>query len=145
MVIKSYSKINLTLKVGPKKRNGLHEIQSFFCLIDLADKIKLKKIKAKKDIITFKGPFSKIVNNSNNSIVKLLNFLRGSKLISNYYSITVKKNIPVYAGLGGGTGNAAFVLKHLLKKKINTTLLSQLESKIGSDFKLFYFFVNKDF
>ena len=138
MVFSSYAKINLTLKINFKNEKNLHEIQSFFCLIDLADKIKLKKIKAKKDIITFKGPFSKIVNNSNNSIVKLLNFLRGSKLISNYYSITVKKNIPVYAGLGGGTGNAAFVLKHLLKKKINTTHLSQLESKIGSDFKLFF-------
>ena len=75
MVFSSYAKINLTLKINFKNEKNLHEIQSFFCLIDLADKIKLKKIKA-KDIITFKGPFSKIVNNSNNSIVKLLNFLR---------------------------------------------------------------------
>ena len=48
MVLKSYSKINLTLKVNSKKKNNLHEIQSFFCLIDLVDKIKIKKIKKKK-------------------------------------------------------------------------------------------------
>ena len=69
MVIKSYSKINLTLKVGPKNRNGLHEIQSFFCIVDLVDKIEIKKIEAKKDKIIFLGPFAKLVNKSNNSIL----------------------------------------------------------------------------
>ena len=48
MVIKSYAKINLSLKVNSKLKNGLHDIQSFFCLIDLSDKIKIKKIQKKK-------------------------------------------------------------------------------------------------
>ena len=60
MVFKSYSKINLTLKVNSKKKNGFHEIQSFYCLINLFDKIKIKK-KKKKDKIIFKGPFAKLV------------------------------------------------------------------------------------
>ena len=59
MLIKSYSKINLNLKVGPKNRNGLHEIQSYFCLIDLVDIIKLKKNKKKKKKIIFSGHFEK--------------------------------------------------------------------------------------
>ena len=45
MVLKSYAKINLTLEVIKKLRNGLHDIQSIFCLIDLSDKISIKKIK----------------------------------------------------------------------------------------------------
>ena len=45
MVLSSYAKINLTLKVNHKTSSNLHEIQSFFCLIDLADKIKFKKLK----------------------------------------------------------------------------------------------------
>jgi len=40
MSLSSYAKINLTLKVNYKNKNNLHEIQSYFCLIDLADKIK---------------------------------------------------------------------------------------------------------
>ena len=60
MVIKSYAKINLSLKVNSKLKNGLHDIQSFFCLIDLSDKIKIKNQK-KKDQIKFIGPFSKFV------------------------------------------------------------------------------------
>ena len=42
MFIKSYSKINLSLKVNYKLKNGLHEIQSFYCWINLFDKIKIK-------------------------------------------------------------------------------------------------------
>ena len=48
MVIKSYSKINLTLKVNSKSRNGLHEIQSLYCLITLFDKIEISKTKKMK-------------------------------------------------------------------------------------------------
>tara|TARA_B100000963_G_scaffold206587_1_gene179911 strand:+ start:520 stop:1356 length:837 start_codon:yes stop_codon:yes gene_type:complete len=139
MLFKSYSKINLTLKVGPKNKNGLHEIQSYFCLIDLVDIIKLKKIKTQKDKITFSGPFAKFVKKSNNSILDILRLLRSLKLISNFYSVSIKKNIPVFAGLGGGTGNAAFIIKHLIKKKINKTLLNRVETEIGSDLKLFFY------
>ena len=139
MLLKSYSKINLTLNVGPKNRNGLHEIQSYFCLIDLVDRIKLKKIKTQKDKIIFKGPFAKLVNKSNNSILDLLRLLRTLKLISNYYSVTIKKNIPVFAGLGGGTGNAASILRYLIKKRINKSLLNRVETEIGSDLKLFFY------
>ena len=139
MVLKSHAKINLTLNVNSKNKNNLHEIQSFFSLIDLADIIKIRVNKTKKDSIYFKGPFAKLVNKSNNSILNLLKILRKLKLISNYYSVTVKKNIPVFAGLGGGTGNSATILKYLLKKKINITLLNQLESVIGTDLKLFFY------
>ena len=57
MVLSSYAKINLSLRINSKRKDGLHEIQSYFCLINLADKIQLKKIKGKKDKIFFIGPF----------------------------------------------------------------------------------------
>ena len=60
MVLRSYAKINLTLKVNFKTKKNLHEIQSYFCLINLADKINIKKINKKKDKITFKGPFENL-------------------------------------------------------------------------------------
>ena len=82
MVLSSHAKINLTLKINSKNKNDLHDIQSFFCLIDLVDKIKIEKIKTKKDKIIFKGPFAKLVNKSNNSIIILLKLLRDLKLIS---------------------------------------------------------------
>ena len=44
MVLKSYAKINLTLSVNKRLMNGLHDLQSIFCLINLFDKIEIKKI-----------------------------------------------------------------------------------------------------
>ena len=139
MVLSSYAKINLSLRINSKRKDGLHEIQSYFCLINLSDKINLKKIKEKKDKIFFKGPFSKLVNKNNNSIINLFKFLRKLKIISNYYSVSINKNIPVFGGLGGGTGNAASILKVLLKGKISKSLLNKAESIIGTDLRLFFF------
>ena len=97
MVIKSYAKINLSLKVNSKFKNGLHDIQSFFFFFDLSDKIKIKKIKKKKDQIKFIGPFSKFVKIKDNSVNNLLKNLRDLRLISGYYSVTITKNIPIFA------------------------------------------------
>jgi 4-diphosphocytidyl-2-C-methyl-D-erythritol kinase len=139
MVLKSYSKINLSLIVNRKTKDGLHEIQSHYCLINLSDTIKIDKNKKKKDEIFFKGPFIKHIKKSNNSIINLLNLLRKLKLISSYYSLTVVKNIPVFSGLGGGTSNAAFILKFLLKGKIAKNTLYKVEKLIGSDLRLFFY------
>jgi len=138
MIIKSYSKLNLTLKVNFRSRDGLHEIQSLYCLIDLFDTIKINKIKKNKDKIIFKGPFAKLVKDENNSVFIVLKKLRELNLISNFYSIEIKKNIPVFGGLGGGTSNAAFIFKYLIKNKINNILLNKFGRTIGSDFKLFF-------
>ena len=72
MIIKSYSKINLTLKVNSKSRNGLHEIQTLYSWINLIDKIKIIKVKKDKEKISFKGPFAKLVKNKNNSVYKVI-------------------------------------------------------------------------
>ena len=138
-VFKSYSKINLSLIVIKKLRDKLHEIQSLFCLINVNDKIEVIKIREKRDKILFKGPFAKDVSSSNNSINSLLKLLRKMKLISNFYSVVVTKNIPVFGGLGGGTSNAIYLLKFLLKGEINNSILSEVEKKIGSDTRLFFF------
>ena len=67
-----------------------------------------------------------------------MKLLRKLKLISSYYSLTVIKNIPVFSGLGGGTSNAAFILKFLLKGKITENILDKIERVIGSDLRLFF-------
>ena len=138
MVLKSFSKINLSLNINSKLKNGLHDIQSYYCLINLFDKIKIRKIDKKKDKVVFFGPFVKHIKKSNNSITNLLKLLRKLELISGYYSVNVIKNIPVYSGLGGGTSNAASVLKFLLKGKVSKKILEKVEKLIGSDLRLFF-------
>ncbi len=140
MVLRSYAKINLTLSVNKKLSSGLHDIQSMFCLINLYDKINIKKNNnGKFDKISFVGPYSKTVKKSDNSIKKILNLLRNSKLVSGYYSVKVFKRIPVFAGFGGGTSNAMTVLKFFLGNKIKKEIIKNYSSQVGSDFKLFFY------
>ena len=119
-MIKSYSKLNLFLKVLKKTHNGLHNIQSSVMLLDLHDEINIKKINRNKDNIEFIGKFKKNINKTTNTISKSLSLLRKHNLIDkkNKYNIIVNKKIPVFAGLGGGTSNAVFLIKYFLKKKL---------------------------
>ena len=132
--VKSYAKINLALNIT-SKFNKLHKIESLIAFIDLYDVIFIKKIKSKKHHIVFNGKFSKNIN-SNNTVSKLLKILGKKKLLDQKFFIRIIKNIPQKAGLGGGSMNAANILKYLSKKKIikvNKKQLIEISSYVGSD------------
>jgi 4-diphosphocytidyl-2-C-methyl-D-erythritol kinase len=139
-MIKSYSKINLFLRVLKKNNKGLHNIQSSTILIDLCDKISIKKLQKKKDEIVFTGLFKKDIKSKTNTVTSTLSILRSQNLINNKkrFKIVINKKIPVFAGLGGGTGNAAAIIKYFLKNKITSKLFKVFEEKIGSDLRLFF-------
>ncbi len=139
MVLKSFAKINLSLKVSEKLKNGLHNIQSLYCLINLFDTISIKKLdnNKKKDKVIFNGEFSQFVKKSDNSILKILNILRNYKITSDFYLIKVNKKIPVFSGLGGGSSNAASILNFLTKSKIKKNMLNKIIEDVGSDLRLF--------
>jgi 4-diphosphocytidyl-2-C-methyl-D-erythritol kinase len=137
MIIRSYSKINLSLRVLKKLKNGFHDIQSNSFLINLYDEIKILKIKTNKDKVLFKGNYSKFVKKKTNTVTKVLQILRSKKRIKDYYRVEVKKNIPVFSGLGGGTSNAFFLAKYLTKNNIDKNLKKNLVKKIGTDYELF--------
>ena len=140
MLIKSHAKINLSLTINKKiEKKRLHDIQSHFCLINLFDLISIKRNKKNVDQISFDGPHSKYVKKSNNSIKKILKIMRKYKLISDYYSIKVHKQIPVFAGLGGGSSNAASLLKFLSKRKIEDKIFNKIIDLAGSDLRLFFY------
>ena len=113
--IKSNAKINLALNVVGKSKR-LHKIESLIAFIDLHDVILLKKIYLNKHQIIFNGKFSKNIN-SNNTISRLLKILEKKKLLKQKFYIKITKNIPQKSGLGGGSMNAARVLKYLIEKK----------------------------
>ena len=134
-IIKSYAKINLTLQVLKKLKNGMHDIESHACLIDLHDRIEIKK--NKEDKVIFVGKFKKKISNRKNSILDTLKILRENNIINFFYKIVVKKNIPVFSGLGGGTANSVSLTKYFVKNNPEEFLVRKLEKKIGSDFRLF--------
>ena len=140
-MIKSYCKINLFLRVLKKNHRGLHDIQTTAMLLDLHDKIRIKEIKKNKDEVLFTGLFKENINNKTNSVTNTLSLLRSQNFLntSKKYQIIINKRIPVFAGLGGGTGNAVSIIKYVVKSKISLKLIEKFENKIGSDLRLFFF------
>ena len=135
--IKSYCKINLSLKVIKKLNNGYHNIISLITFCDLHDVILVSKIRGKKDEISFFGKFKRGINKKSNTITKLLNLLRSNKLLQNHaFKISVQKNIPHGSGLGGGSSNAANLLNYFnskIKLKLSKDKIRKLADKIGFD------------
>ena len=134
--IKSHAKINLSLNVLGRLKSKMHKIESLILFLYLNDEILIKKINSKQHKVKFLGKSSKKIS-KNNTITNLLNILDNKKKLRNQkYLIKVKKNIPQKSGLGGGSINAASILKYFLKKqklKLNSKEILQISSKIGSD------------
>ncbi len=134
--LNSWAKVNLSLNVIKQLPNKHHEIESLITFIQFSDEIKIKIIDKAKHKISFSGKFSKGIS-KNNTIVRLLNLLERKKLIKNKkFEIKVTKNIPQKSGMGGGSMNAACVLKYLMKKKIvsiSAKKAKELAYKIGAD------------
>lgn len=140
-MIKSFSKINLSLRVLSKKKNGLHNIETNSFLINIYDEILISKIRNRDDQIIFKGKYKNFIKSKKNTIKETLKHLRENNLIDieKKFKIVINKKIPVFAGLGGGSSNAYFVADHLIKKKLSRTVLRSLAEKVGSDLELFRF------
>ena len=137
--INSYAKINFSLGVLGKLKNKLHRIESLVSFIDLHDEISIQQINKKKHKVFFYGRFSKNIPNKN-TISKLLELLDRQNFLKNKkYLIKIKKNIPLKSGMGGGSMNASSVLRYFINKNkllLNTSQISQMANKIGSDVML---------
>jgi len=133
--IKSHAKINLFLNVVGKK-SCLHKIESIINFIDLHDVIMIKSTKSKNHDISFNGEFSRNIKKKN-SVFNLLQILEKKKLLVNKkFKIKINKRIPNKAGLGGGSMNAANILRFFIKKriiKINKKKTIEISKLVGSD------------
>jgi len=133
------AKINLFLKVVGKRADGFHELQSLFVFTDLADEL---TVELSDDFsLEITGEFAGFVDPKNNLFTKILDFFTSEFGVNKNLKIQVVKNIPVGAGLGGGSSNAAFFIKaineifvlNLSKKK-----MQEISLKFGSDIAFFF-------
>ena len=133
--IKSYAKLNLALNIIGKT-TFLHKIESIATFSSLHDEIFIKKIKSKFHKILFVGRFSRNINRQN-TVSKLLEILEEKNYLKNKkFKIKINKKIPIKAGLGGGSMNAASILSYFVKKKIikiNKKEIIEISKLIGSD------------
>ena len=134
---KSFAKVNIGLKIINQRKDGLHNIETVFQEIDLHDIITLRKTSEKG--CTFNSNVSWLRNDSNNLCVKAYNQL-SNKIQKGGVSINLHKKIPPGSGLGGGSSNAASVLKGLCKLydiSLSDCELAKIALRIGSDVPFF--------
>ncbi len=134
MIYKSHAKVNLALDILGKDENGYHFVQTVLQKIPLFDEINIEK--SLENSVVFKGEESGLIDNKNNTITKALEVLNPS----GKYKITVQKNIPVGAGLGGGSSNAATVLNAINEIEnlgLSKDSLRTFGAKIGMDVPFF--------
>jgi len=132
MKLKSYAKVNFILKVFPLRGN-LHPIMSLIAKVDLFDYVYINLNNSGKTSVTFSV---KGISRKNNTVYKAVELLRSKTRFKQGLDVFVEKRIPIMAGLGGGSSNAATVLKYLNNKlELNLTFkeLSEIALSIGSD------------
>ena len=133
--IRSHAKINLFLNIVGKN-SSLHKIETIIAFIDLHDVILIKRIKSKSHDISFSGKFSKDISKKN-TVTSLIEILEKRNLLKNKkFKIKIYKQVPNKAGLGGGSMNAANILKYFIKKKIidiNKKKIEEISKLVGSD------------
>jgi 4-diphosphocytidyl-2-C-methyl-D-erythritol kinase len=136
MNIKSFAKINLGLYITGKRPDGFHELYSIFQEIDLFDEINIKIYKNGQKNIEIIAPEG-IPCDKRNTVFRAIKIFQ--EKISDSFKIRLIKNIPPEAGLGGGSANAAYVLKELNKhyQLFSNNELLEKSAEIGSDLPFF--------
>ena len=133
LTMESYGKINLFLDVLYKREDGYHELNTVMQQISLKDKLTFREIESGIKLESFG---LKIPLDSTNLVYKAWEYLKDLSGVEKGIHIIIEKNIPVAAGLAGGSSNAAATLKALNQLwNLNLSLeeLMKIGGKIGAD------------
>ena len=144
-ILQAHAKLNLSLHIQAKRADGYHLLESFTAFAELADIIKIKICEnitppsppiapeappiTPIDNVRFTGKFADVP--IDNSVVRILHALRTIIKLPPL-AIEIEKNIPAGAGLGGGSSDAAAILRHFARHLSRAQIL-QLARNIGGD------------
>ena len=135
MYINSYAKINFTLEILGKFNSEFHYIKSLMHTISLHDKITINNSK----FLNIDIP-KKYINLEENIVYKTILLVKDEFSIKNWVDVGIEKQIPISAGLGGGSSNAAAILlalNKLWKLNMDENKLMNLGALLGSDVPFF--------
>ncbi len=136
---RSPAKINLALQILGKREDGFHEIRSIASGVDLCDRLTFRRTDSGP--VTLRCNARDLPTDDNNLIIRAANLLRERTGTAWSASIELEKNIPVAAGMGGGSGNAAITLSALNRiwqTHCDDGELTDMGAEIGSDVPLFF-------
>jgi 4-diphosphocytidyl-2-C-methyl-D-erythritol kinase len=135
--LNAYAKINLTLDVLRDRPDGYHDIETVMHTVELHDSLVLRE---DGDGITIRCASPAIPADTQNIVYRAAQLLKETFQIPRGVEVALAKCIPIAAGLGGGSSDAAVTLlglAHMWKLRLTARQLMDLAGKIGSDVPFF--------
>ena len=138
-IVKSYAKINLSLKVLNEREDGYHNLETVMIPIELHDVIEIEKRPGAFDTFITCDDIG-LANLRHNLCTKAVEAMRKEFGFKDNFNINIHKEIPFAAGLGGGSSNAAAVIESLislLKIKAEPEVINRIALSLGADVPFF--------
>ncbi len=135
--LRSPAKINLDLRVLHRRPDGFHELRSIFHTISLSDTLDLEYTPGRRFSLALE---SNVEIPGENLVTRAAGLLREESGLSGHWTVRLTKKIPMGAGLGGGSSNAAAALLAmpvLAGKRVALPRLIALAASLGSDVPFF--------
>lgn len=131
------AKVNLALHVTRRREDGYHDLESLVAFADVADE--LEAVPAAADTLVIQGPFAKALNGGDTNLVSraVAAFrARWPDAVPGGLALRLTKNLPVAAGIGGGSADAAAALRllaGLASAPVSVSELANLAAGLGAD------------
>lgn len=141
MTIKTPAKLNLGLQVGHQRSDGFHEIRTVYQTINLFDRVTVQRSSCSSDKLIVTGDSDLIPSGRKNVVLRTLETLRRYGVEVPPLVIELEKTIPSKKGLGGGSSDAAALLRivndSVMEGDINYEVIQKVAREIGSDVPFF--------
>lgn len=137
--VRAAAKVNLVLRVGPRRPDGYHDLSTLMVPLDLADRVEVRVSRGRKGPVACRVPGRPELDGASNLAARAAEAFRRRFGATDRIAITVEKRIPVTAGLGGGSSDAAAVLRALARayRVKDGAALGQVALAVGSDVPFF--------
>ena len=138
--VRSFSKINLGLAIGPPRADGFHALTTLYQTLELHDVVTVTAKSAAQTKITLTTNHPEVPTDNTNTAWKMVELALDHMKVAVEVTIHIQKNLPVQGGLGAGSANAVAALLGM-ERELNQQLVSherlELAAEIGSDVPLF--------
>lgn len=138
ITLRSYAKINIGLNIISRRGDGYHNIETILQQIDLCDSMTLKKSRCPDITVLCHHPA--VPDGPQNICYRAVKLMQEATGVDDGVVIEIDKRIPVAAGLGGGSSNAAAVmqgLQDLWRIRLDKPTIATIAAKLGADVLFF--------
>src|SRR6516164_6367108 len=138
ITVRSFAKINIGLRIGPRRADGFHELRTVYQTIALGDVVRVETGRGVGIEIHSEDP--RVPCDEGNTCFRMAEKMLRVLKVRSKIRITIEKNLPVQGGLGGASSNAVATmlgLEKAFKKRLSASDRARMAAEVGSDVPLF--------